>query len=193
MPGLHQVEGIDIGLGRRHQDVGVGTIAIDDAPGLFQAHGDFALGVGALGDGVDRVQLQAGLRAGNRLDGLEGRVHRTGALRGRPALLAIDTDHDLRVRHFAGFARHFQAQQLEVLGGFGAQAVGNQRLQVFVEDLVLLVGQLLETGKGGVQFALAGQDDTQLLQPRTKRRTPGMFAHDHLLAFQPTDSADMIS
>ena len=73
---LHQVEGVDIGLGRGHQDVGIGAIAVDDAPTLLQAHGDLALGVGALGDGVDRIQLQAGRGVGDRLDGLEGRIHR---------------------------------------------------------------------------------------------------------------------
>ena len=61
----------EVGLGTGNDDVGVGTLAVDNAAVLGQAHGDFALRFGALGDGIDRVQLQLSLALHHTLDRLE--------------------------------------------------------------------------------------------------------------------------
>ncbi len=67
-----------------------------------------------------------------------------------------------------------------MFGRLVGQRIGDQRLQVFVEDFMLLVRQLLEAGKGSVQL-VAFQCDAQLLQARTERGATGVLAHDHLV------------
>ena len=54
------VQRVDVGLGRGHDDVGVGAHAVDDAPALGQPHRHLALRVGAAGDVVHRVEQQLG-------------------------------------------------------------------------------------------------------------------------------------
>src|SRR5690606_41589077 len=50
---VHQVESVDVGLGRRDDDIGVGTITVYDTPALLQPDGHFALGVRPFGNRVD--------------------------------------------------------------------------------------------------------------------------------------------
>ena len=71
------VQRMQIGLGRGHDDVGIGALPVDDAPVLRQTHGDFALGIGAAGDVVDRIQQQVGTTVDHRFQRLEGGIDRT--------------------------------------------------------------------------------------------------------------------
>ena len=65
------------------------------------------------------------------------------------------------MRHFAGFGTHFHRHQLVTLV-FGRVAfVRDERLQVFVEYLALLVGQTLEAGKRGIERLLAVEHDAE--------------------------------
>ena len=57
------VQRVDIGTGAGHENIGVGTAAHSADIALAQAHGHFALGVRAAGDGVDSVLLKFGLAA----------------------------------------------------------------------------------------------------------------------------------
>lgn len=191
--GLHEVQRVEIGLGGGEHYIRIGAVAVDDSSGFFQAHGHFALGIGALGDGVDGVQLQAGAGAGQALDGLEGGVHRAGALGAGFLLLAVDAEHHAGFGDLPGARGDFKEGQAEVLGGFFAEGVGDQGLEVFVEDLVLLVGQGLEAGEGLVQLGLAGQVDAQLFQAGAEGVRPESLPRESLLVCQPTDWADMIS
>src|SRR5690606_2360652 len=54
----HPVERVDIGLCRSDDDIGVGALAIDDAPATFDSHGDLTLRIGAAGDVAHGVELQ---------------------------------------------------------------------------------------------------------------------------------------
>ena len=75
--GVEHVQRVHVGLRRGDDDVGIGAETVDDAAAQLQAHGHLALGVGAAGDGVDRVQLETGAGLDHRLDRLEGGVDRT--------------------------------------------------------------------------------------------------------------------
>ena len=79
-----------------------------------------------------------------------------------------------------------------MFGRLVGQGIGDQRLQVLVEDFMLLVRQLLEAGKGSVQL-VAFQCDAQLLRRERNAARPECLPITILLAFQPTDWADMIS
>ena len=54
-------------------------------------------------------------------------------------------------------------------------------MQVFVEDLVLAVGQFLETGKGRVQGLVAIELDTEFLQAALEGIAPGMLAQNQFV------------
>ena len=51
----HPIQGIDVGLGRGNDDVGIGTLSVDDAAILFQTHRHLALRVRAAGNVVHRI------------------------------------------------------------------------------------------------------------------------------------------
>ena len=53
----HFIQGVDVGLGRGDDDVGIGTVTIDYATAALQTHGDFTLGIGTAGDIADRIEL----------------------------------------------------------------------------------------------------------------------------------------
>src|SRR5216684_7747002 len=74
------IQGIEIGLGRSNNDIRVGAVAIDNAPGLFQTHRYFTLGVGAAGDVVNREQLQLAAACHYLFNRLERRIDRAAAL-----------------------------------------------------------------------------------------------------------------
>jgi hypothetical protein len=59
--------------------------------------------------------------------------------------------------------------------------VVHQGLQVLVEDLVLLVGQRLETGEGAVELLLGLDDHPELLQARAEGVAAGVLAHHQLV------------
>src|SRR3984893_4865907 len=105
---MQLVERVDVGLGRRDQDIGIGAQPVDDAAVALQAHRDLALRIGTGGDRIDRVQQH--LRTGVRqlLDRLEGRIDRSIAARLRGKLGFTRAHGDLRVRNLAGFGDHLQ-------------------------------------------------------------------------------------
>jgi len=115
------------------------------------------------------------------LDRLERCIDRTTPLRIAGPLRAIDGEHDARMRHLAGLRRHTQRDQLEVLLGRRDRFLRDQRLQVFVEDLALLVGEVLEAGKGGIERLFRVEFDTQLLKPRAEGIAPGQLAQGELV------------
>ena len=77
------------------------------------------------------------------------------------------------MRRLAGFRADFQRNQLEAIAGIEAAIDGDQRMQVFVEDFPLLVGQFLEAGEGRVQRFLAFHDDAEFLQAGAERVAAG--------------------
>ncbi len=64
--------------------------------------------------------------------------------------------------------------------------VGEQRLDIFVKDIGLAVGELLERGKGGVQLRFAFQRDRELGDPLLERIAAREFAQ-HDLVGAPAD------
>ena len=62
----------------------------------------------------------------------------------------------------------------------------DQRVQVLVEDLALLVGELLEARERGIERVLVGQVDAELGEPRLERVAPGELA-EHQLVGAPAD------
>ena len=178
------VQRVDIGLGRGDDDIRVGALAIDDAPALFQTHGHLALRVGAGGDVVDRVQQQFGAAVHDRLYRPEGGVHRAAAFAAAFLFLAVHVDGHRGHGGFTGFRTDLQRHQLDPLVAGLNAGVGYQCLQILVVDLVLLVGQFLEAGKGFVQLGFGVELHAQFLQARAKGIAPGMLAQHHAVGGQ---------
>jgi hypothetical protein len=83
--------------------------------------------------------------------------------------------------------------QLVVLALRGDVLIGNQCLQVFVKDLVLLVGQFLEAGKRGIQRLFAVETIANAARRDLKALRPECLPSTSLFCAQPTSSARMIS
>ena len=80
-----------------------------------------------------------------------------------------------------------------MLGSSGRRSVGDERLQVLVENVGLLVGEILKALERLVVGVLSVELDTELLQPLTKGAPPESLPSTILFAVQPTSSARMIS
>ena len=76
---MQLVERIQVGTRRGDDDVGIGAVAVDDAPALGKACSNLALRIGAGGDGVDRVKQKFRAAPDDAFDCLEGRIDRTAA------------------------------------------------------------------------------------------------------------------
>ncbi len=176
----HQpVGGVDVGLGRGDDDVGVGSLAVDDHLVLLQAYRDLALGIGAAGDVVHRVERQFRTGLHQCLDGLEGGIHGSGAGCRDALLLAVDGQHHVGGGRLAGFGADTQRNQLDARLVGLVHGFGDQGLQILVEDFVLLVRQRLEAGKGLVEFFFRVELDAQLPEPGAKGVAPGVLAQHH--------------
>src|SRR5215467_219462 len=178
---LQPVQGVDVRLRRRHDDVGVGPDAVDDPSALGEPDRHLALRLGALSHGVDRVKLE--LRAARRhgLDRLEDRIHRPVALRRGRALRTGVRQHDARVRPLAGAALLLQLYELRAHRRRSFGFVRHQDVQVNVEDLVLLVGELLETLESLVVRVVGLEVDAQLLEALLEGAASRMLAEDQLV------------
>src|SRR6266567_4371045 len=139
------VHHVEEGAGAPLDDVcGEGAAAVDAAVVLHLEH-HLALRVLAGGDAGDAVVAQLHGHAGDLLDGLEDRVHRAVAGAGRLVPLPVGVDErDGGGRQGAGPGGGGEGGELP-LARAGAEhlAVDHQRLEVGVEDVLLLVGQLL--------------------------------------------------
>ena len=164
------VERGEISLGAGDDDIGVGAVAAKGARladfglgvhGLaassravrFDAHGHFANGVDAFGDGVDdKFQQRAPGPATIAIDGLVGRIDRAGADRGLDVQLAIRAAQ----AHGGGGHAHRAADHLQAVQRVDlarlVDGVGEERLQVGVGDGLFLVGQRLEALEQAVDF-----------------------------------------
>src|SRR3569623_2457298 len=97
------IEGIDVGLGRGDDDVGVGALAVDDSAALLHSHRHFALRISAAGDGIDRIELQVGAAPHNRFEGLDHGIHRPVALSLHSRFRAVQPQAHLGLGRLAGF------------------------------------------------------------------------------------------
>src|SRR5579862_8470784 len=68
---VQTVQRVDVRLGRRNDDVGVGAQSVHDAAALLETHGDLALRVGAARDRIHRIEQKARMRTRHSLDRLE--------------------------------------------------------------------------------------------------------------------------
>ena len=91
LPLGQMIQGIHIGLGAGHKNIRMRAASHGGMPVLLDAHGHFAQGVGAAGDGVDGVLLQLRLAAHHIGDDVEQGVHRPHA-EARAALQAVTKD-----------------------------------------------------------------------------------------------------
>ena len=66
----------------------------------------------------------------------------------------------------ASFAHHFERDELVMLLVRRQQLVGDQRVQILIEHLAFLVGELLESGKGVIKRLFAAEIDAELPKPR---------------------------
>ena len=152
------VDGVDVRLGRRLDDVGRGrpaavraVVALD-----LQLERDLALRVLALGHAPDDELVQVGADARDPLDGLEDRVDRAvadGRVLDDLAVGAADGDRGRRQDAQPG--RRVQADELPVRRDV-LQVLLDQDDQVFVVDFLLLVGQRLEVVEQRLEL-LVGQ------------------------------------
>jgi hypothetical protein len=187
------VAGIDVGLGRGDDDVRIGPLSVDDPPAALQPHRDLALRIRPTRNRVDRVELQNGTALDDRLDRLEGRVHRPAAAGGPDLLLAIEGEYQVGTGDLPGLGADAQRDQLDTLVGGVQGRVRDKRLQVFVEDLMFLVGEIFEAGKAALRSS-----SEPMTTPNSCSRVRNAFRPECLprtirLAFQPTSSARMIS
>src|SRR3989338_2703472 len=175
------VDGVEIGLGRGDDDVGVGAMAVDDAPAAFQTHRDLALRIGAAGDVVDGVQQQLPAAADDAVDGLERRIHRPTAVGAGLLFRTVDRERYRGVRRFASLGTNLERNQPVMLVLLFQIGLGDKRLYIFIEDFMLLVGEVLEALERGIQFLLGLEFDTKLFQPALKGVTPAVLAQHHAI------------
>src|SRR5919198_3118655 len=183
---LELVERRDVRFRRGDDDVGIRADAIHHAAASREPHGYLALRFGARRDRVHGEKQQLGATLGDRLDRLEGGVDRAVALRFRTPLAAIPLEHDGGARPLAHAARLAHGDEMPVLFGRAPRLLGDERLQILVEDLGLLVREVLEALERLVVRILTVELDAELLQPLAEGITPGQFA-EHYLVRAPAD------
>ena len=66
--GVQLVETVEISLGGSDNDIGIRALTVDDTPAARQSHGHLALGVGAAGNVVNRIELQLGAALNDAFD-----------------------------------------------------------------------------------------------------------------------------
>ena len=71
---------IDVGFGRGNDYIGVRAGTINYPAGFFKSHRDFALGIRAGGDVVNRIQLQSSVGLHQAFNGFQAGVHRAAAV-----------------------------------------------------------------------------------------------------------------
>ncbi len=144
----------------------------------LQLDGHFAQRVGAAGDGLDDEIHQLVLRVHHLIDGLVDRVDRADPDPRLDDLAALGLQPDRGGRDAVETAHHVHIRKF-VLRRDRIRLVRDDRFQVLVEDLLLLVGGLLEARERLVQLRLA-QMIAQRLQLVLERVPAGMLAQDQL-------------
>ena len=193
--GMQLVQRVDVGLGRRDDDVGVRALPVHDAAGLRQPHRHLALRIGAARDVVDRIQQQ--LRAA--LDELSIALNdaSTGPLPLASAGRSLpSSDNTILANGYSPVSECAVSDTRLVVLVLDVLEVlfGDQRLQILVEDLALLVGELLEARERGVERLFRRRAS----MPISCRRVLNALRPDSLpsvsrFVLQPTVSALMIS
>src|SRR6266436_9353908 len=107
------VERPEIGLGRGHQRVRIGSFRRHRAALMGEPNRNFGLRIGTLGDGMDLIQLQLGLVRHQRLDAVEHRVHRAVAFGFLDFHLAFDVELHGGALRPMGAGDHRQRNQLD--------------------------------------------------------------------------------
>ena len=138
---------------------------------------DSRLGVGALGDGADREQLQVGLVREHLAEGLEGGVHRTVAHRRGGAHHAVDLQLQVALRRRLRAGAHFQRDEADAVVA-AHHLVVHQRADVVVVHDLLPVGQILEAAERVVELVVADLAVAQRAQLVAERGAAGVLAHD---------------
>ena len=114
---------------------------------MFQPHRDFCLGIGATGDRMHVVKRQLRLMGHDRPDRIEKRINGpvTGILAGFMA--AIDVEGDRRLLGSACSRNHRQRDHLDPVVCC-RHLIVDQCLDILVEHVLFLVGQILEPAEG---------------------------------------------
>ena len=113
------VERAEIGLGRRHQGIGIGALGGEGAALLRQPHRHFGLRIGALGHRMHLVEFELGLVRHQRMNRVEDRVDRTVAGRLRGDVLALDVEGERGRLRAHGAGDHGQGNDLDAVVGGG--------------------------------------------------------------------------
>ena len=173
-------------LRARLDDVGTDARAPVGALIVLHVHHRFALRVLAFGYAVHLELAQHDVHAGRALDRLEGRIDRASPVR---------VHLDLRGRRHAADARGLRGAshcRTTCAGSSsdprtGGRAFGpqHQRLDVAVEQLLLLVGERLEFLEHAVEFELV-ELEAQFLDPLAER-VPAAVLAEHEVAARQAD------
>src|SRR5260370_36438576 len=180
----HAVECALVRAGARLDDVGRGALPGDQRAVEIDLHRHLAEGVLAGGRGADGVILRAALHAGDRVEGREGGVHRAVADARVLVRLAVLLELHRCRRDHARAADDVQVLEL-VHGVRLRRLVGDDGDQVLVVDLLLAVGEVLESLERAVEIA-GHEVEAEVLEPCRQRVPPGVLAEDDLVG-RPAD------
>src|SRR5216117_1038890 len=180
----HPVERREIRPRARLDHVRRRALAPDDRPVEVDLHRHLTDRVLARRRGTERVVLEPTLHPRDRVDRVQHRVDGPVAharvLEHLPLLLEL---HGRR-RHHARPADHVQVLEL-VPDRALRRLVGDDRHQVFVEDLLLPVGEVLEGLECPVEVG-PGEVEAQIFEPRRQGVPPRVLAQDELVG-RPSD------
>ena len=147
------VQSVHVGLGGSDDDIGMGAAADGAEAVLGNAHCHLAHGVGAAGDGVDRVLLQFGLASDHVGNHIEHGVNGADAEAGVALFNAVHVhEHSGRRRHAAGIRAGNGDVAQAVTVGHAVQLVLHQGHEVFVVEFLLAVREILHGLEDGLEL-----------------------------------------
>ena len=109
---LQLAQSSQIGFGRGGQNVGIRALPVDDAVTACQSDAGFALTFRALRYRVHGINLQSRAALRHAFNRFENRIDRARACGGSAFFFALDAEHDVGARLFAGFGADFWEMNL---------------------------------------------------------------------------------
>ncbi len=144
---------MDVGAGRRDEGVGVGGLAGGDEALFRETHGDCGLCVRAFGYRTHLIEFEHGSVRHELADAVENGVDGAVARRTRGADFAVDGEFEVGGLRAIRAGDDFQARQRDAFL-LASHLVVDESDDVFIENMLLLVGQILEALEGVVERVL---------------------------------------
>src|SRR3972149_4197585 len=140
----------------------------------FDAYSDFALRVDPLGHAVHCILQELVRHADDAVDRAVGSVHGPGARRRRLRRPAVRPD-DAHGRRRYRLVAAGDLEQVQLVDFFhGTPFAGDQRVEVAVVDLALLIRQLLEGDEHAIELGCRDLV-AEVIQARLQAETAGIF------------------